>query len=303
MKKIVFFGGKGGVGKTTCASAYALSKVRDKKKVLLVSTDPAHSTTDIFNMVTGGSEDRINQYLSLIEIDANIESKRYLEGILESSKGIVSPVILDEIRNQIEMTRISPGTHEAALFERMGEIILTSSEYDYIIFDTAPTGHTLRLIKLPYQLRNWTDKLLEKRRKIMRLKEMKTFKKGLMEEDKVIKILEKRRRRFDKLGRIFEDSSKCIFNLVLNPEYLALQETARAMTELKESGIVVENLILNKCLPLDIDRNFWKIKLEEQSGIIDILEGTREDTNLIKLYLNPNLSTWMCVEKISTEYK
>ncbi|GLI55241.1 putative arsenical pump-driving ATPase 2 [Propionigenium maris DSM 9537] len=304
MRKIVFFGGKGGVGKTTCASAYAIGRAEEGKKVLLISTDPAHSTRDIFSCKEGRGECiRVEEGLDLLEIDAHYESHKYLEGVMDNCKKIVSPVILDEIKKQIRAASISPGTHEAALFERMGEIILNSPEYDYLIFDTAPTGHTLRLIKLPELLEGWTETLIRKRRKILRLKEMKTLQRNLVESDKVLKILSERKRKFGALGKILRDREVCIFNFVLNPEIMALKETQRALTELEEAGIKTENLIVNKCLPSELDKTFWEKKLMEQEKVISTLETENSHIRSSKFYIRPSLSPRECAQNISQELK
>ncbi len=304
MRRIVFFGGKGGVGKTTCASAYAMEKVEEGKRVLLISTDPAHSTRDIFSDEEGRGEClRVEEGLDLLEIDAHHESQRYLKGVMDNCKKIVSPVILDEIKKQIKAATISPGTHEAALFERMGEIILKSPEYDYLVFDTAPTGHTLRLIKLPELLEGWTETLIRKRRKILRLKEMKTLHRNLVERDKVLKILSERREKFRALREIFRDRERCLFNFVLNPEIMALKETQRAITELGEAGIKTENLIVNKCLPPGLDETFWENKLMEQKKVISTLENENSHIRISKFYLHPSLSPRECAQNISQELR
>jgi len=302
MKKIVFFGGKGGVGKTSCASAYAMKRAEEGKRVLLVSTDPAHSTRDIFLCREGMEECvKVGENVDLLEIDSQYESKKYLDGVMANCKKIVSPIILDEIKRQIEAAAISPGTHEAALFERMGEVILNSENYEYLVFDTAPTGHTLRLIKLPELLEGWTETLIRKRRKILRLKEMKTLQKNLIEGDEVLKVLSKRKAKFGILREVFRDREACIFNFVLNPEIMALRETERALAELKEAGIRTENLIVNKCLPTGVDRGFWKKKLEEQETVISALERDNSHIKISKVYLIPSLSPRECAQNIARE--
>lgn len=304
MRKIVFFGGKGGVGKTTCASAYAIGRAEEGKRVLLVSTDPAHSTRDIFSCGEGRGESvRIEENIDLLEIDSQHESKKYLDGVMDNCRKIVSPIILDEIKKQIKAASVSPGTHEAALFERMGEVILNSDKYEYLVFDTAPTGHTLRLIKLPELLEGWTETLIRKRRKILRLKEMKTFQRNLMEGDRVLKILTERKAKFGALREVFRDRETCIFNFVLNPEIMALRETQRALLELKEAGIKTENLIVNKCLPSGLDRGFWEKKLEEQESVISQLEGENSHIRISKFYLVPSLTPRECAQRISRELK
>lgn len=297
MKKVVFFGGKGGVGKTSCASAFALGRARMDKRVLLVSTDPAHSTGDLFQCKVGKEVRYIEENLYLTEIDGEGESERYLRGILEKSKKIVSPVILGEIKKQIEAASISPGTHEAALFERMGDIITEEDDYDYIVFDTAPTGHTMRLINLPDMLEKWTETLIRRRRKLIRLKEMKSYERNLMEKDEVLNILEKRRDKFKRLGKTLSDEEVCVFNLVLNPEIMALSESQRALEGLKDAGIRVGSVIVNKCLPEGIDEGIWRKKIEEESLVLKTLE--RGDEDIIRFRMRPNLTPRECIDAMA----
>jgi len=151
MKKIIFFGGKGGVGKTSCASAYALASAKSGDKTLLVSTDTAHSLSDIFNKKLGPKEKKIEENLYCIEIDADEEAKKYIEGIKKNISESIDPNVVEEIKKQLEMAYVSPGTQENALFDKIMDLIETKiGGYKRIVFDTAPTGATLRLISLQF---------------------------------------------------------------------------------------------------------------------------------------------------------
>src|SRR5262245_60728822 len=149
-KRVLFFGGKGGVGKTTCASAMALAASQAGRRVLLVSTDPAHSTSDLFERPIGPEPISLLPNLSGLEIDGGFESTRYVTRVKEQIAGLFGPHILKEASRQIDLAASMPGAEEVALFDRMGELIRgEDTRYDLIIFDTAPTGHTLRLIQMP----------------------------------------------------------------------------------------------------------------------------------------------------------
>ncbi|PYS55674.1 MAG: hypothetical protein DMG13_02905 [Acidobacteria bacterium] len=102
-KRILFFGGKGGVGKTTCASAAALAAARQGKRVLLVSTDPAHSTSDIFERPFSHEETEIYPGLAGIEVDADFEARRYIDSVKGQIAKLFSPSILKEAQRQIEL--------------------------------------------------------------------------------------------------------------------------------------------------------------------------------------------------------
>src|SRR6188768_3270153 len=138
-KRVLFFGGKGGVGKTTCASATALAASHAGKRVLLVSTDPAHSTSDIFERTIGPEPVELLPNLWGLEIDGAIESKRYVANVKEQIKGLYGDHILKEANKQIDLAASMPGAEEMALFERIGGLIRgEDTRFDLIVFDTAP---------------------------------------------------------------------------------------------------------------------------------------------------------------------
>ncbi len=275
MAKIIFFGGKGGVGKTSCSTAYAMKEAAKGQKVLLVSTDPAHSISDIVGIpIANDRHTRIAPNLYGLEIDPQLESSRYIESIKSSLHTILSPVILSEIERQLQIAEITPGSHESALFDRMVAIICNKENlYDTIIFDTAPTGHTIRLISLPELLGAWLDTLIKKRKKIISLQAMianiKRERGGGSKEktDSILEILYRRKERMEMVRRIMIDEKKLHFFFVLNAEYLAVEETKRAIELLKKHGIDIAALVVNKLLPAEEGNTFWahKKKIEGEN--------------------------------------
>ena len=113
-RRVVFFGGKGGVGKTTCSAAFALAASERGRRVLLVSTDPAHSTADIFEQPIGAEPRRLTSTLSAMEIDADQESARYIEQVKRDIEKIFSPTVVQRARRQIDLAAASPGLAEVA---------------------------------------------------------------------------------------------------------------------------------------------------------------------------------------------
>lgn len=274
MAKIIFFGGKGGVGKTTCSAAYASKCAKKGLKTLLVSTDPAHSIADIFEKPIGRAISNIETNLDGIEIDAAYESQQYIQQIRGQLGHIVSPIIIDEINRQLDAASVSPGTYESALFDKMVELInLAAQSYDHIIFDTAPTGHTLRLVTLPELLGRWMETLIGKREKALKLSQM-IQKKGIdqeqLKEDPIIKILSKRKVNMEKAREILIDNKQMAYIYVLNAEKLPIEETKKAIDILEENHIQVNALIVNRILPEDskddfliAKKNMEKIHLEK----------------------------------------
>ena len=167
-KKVLFFGGKGGVGKTTCASATALAASHAGKRVLLVSTDPAHSTSDIFEREIGPEPVELLPNLWGLEIDGALESRRYVAGVKEQIKDLFGHHILKEAHKQIDLAASMPGAEEMALFDRIGGLIRgEDTRFDLIVFDTAPTGHTLRLIRMPELMEAWIRALSRSRQAML----------------------------------------------------------------------------------------------------------------------------------------
>lgn len=265
MSRFVFFGGKGGVGKTSCAAAYALLCARHHHKTLLVSTDPAHSLADLFHVNIGSEIMCIEENLYGLEINPAEESTRYINRVKNNLVQVVSPVILEEIEKQLDAASVSPGSEEAALFDKMVEIINENSkDYSQIVFDTAPTGHTLRLMTLPELLGAWLDRLMEKRQHALKLSSMAMRKgheqKEIMANDPVLTLLKTRKDNLERARSILLDQKKLRFVFVLNPERLPVEETAKAIDVLGRHGIPVKDLIVNRILPEDAQEPFWKKK-------------------------------------------
>lgn len=276
MKKIIFFGGKGGVGKTSCSSAFAIKRAQQGNKVLLVSTDPAHSVSDLLNVTIGDNIVKIKDNFYAYEIDAQLESERYINSIRKNFKKILSPVILENLKKQLDAASVSPGAHESALFDKMIELIIEEeNDYDYIIFDTAPTGHTLRLLSLPEILGAWINSLMKKRRKSLKLKSMinNIYKKENKTEDPIIEILNRRKKTMEKARKIMVDDKKLSFMFVLNAEKLPIEETKKAISMLNKYKIPVSHLVVNKILPDNNLDDFWQYKKAKETKYLKIIEG------------------------------
>lgn len=290
MNKIVLFGGKGGVGKTTCSASYALSCARAGKKTLIVSTDPAHSTADIFGKKIGDKIVKLDENLYGLEINSELESKKYMNRVKNDLKNVVSPVIVREINKQIDAASISPGTEEAALFDKMIEIMVEKyDDYEKIIFDTAPTGHTVRILSLPELLGAWLNTLINKRVKALGLMQMannagKKDNEEIM-KDPVIKILNGRLERINKVKDIITNDKILNFIFVLNAEKLPIEETKKAIGLLEKFNINVEYLVVNKILPEDIEGSFWGNKKQLEAKYLQEIIDTFKNKKIIKIHM------------------
>jgi arsenite-transporting ATPase len=295
IRPFTFFGGKGGTGKTTCSAAYALRLARMGRKTLLVSTDPAHSLSDIVGTALSNQVLPVRDNLWGIEIDAAQEAKRYIGEIQEKMLSIVSPVIVDEIKRQMEIAYTSPGAEEAAIFDKFVELMeLTEpknrvgSPYDAIVFDTAPTGHTLRLLSLPEILGAWIESLIAKRKKSLEYFKMAgKFDKDLMKratEDPVVESLSRRQKRFEQSRKYLTDAESSAFFFVLNAERMPILETARAVELLDKFGIAVGGVVVNRVIPPEAGE-FFAARLSAQDDYLRDIERRFGAKKIVKVPL------------------
>jgi arsenite-transporting ATPase len=265
-KKVLFFGGKGGVGKTTCASATALAASHAGKRVLLVSTDPAHSTSDIFEREIGPEPVELLPNLWGLEIDGAIESRRYVANVKEQIQGLFGHHIMKEANKQIDLAASMPGAEEMALFDRIGGLIRgEDTRFDLIVFDTAPTGHTLRLIRMPELMEAWIRALSRSRQAMM----------GIDHDEKADPVLISLTNRLDGLrefrARLLSPRISA-FILVLVAERLPIEETARAIDQLNEAGVTVGGLIVNRVLPASSPDPFLQSRHAQEVIYLDEID-------------------------------
>jgi arsenite-transporting ATPase len=265
-REVLFFGGKGGVGKTTCASAAALAASRAGKRVLLVSTDPAHSTSDIFERQIGADPTEIAPSLHAMEIDATTESQRYVAGVKTHIADLFGHAILKEANRQIDLAATMPGAEEVALFDRMGGLIRGEDErFDLIVFDTAPTGHTLRLIRMPELMEAWIKALSRSRRAML----------GVEQDDKqdpIMITLTERLERLRLLRARLVSGRTTGFVLVMIPERLPIEETARAIEQLDDIGVKVATLVLNRVLPASTEDAFLAARRRQERVYVEEID-------------------------------
>ncbi|MGI8650482.1 MAG: ArsA family ATPase [Rubrobacter sp.] len=273
-RRLVFLGGKGGVGKTTLAAAFATLLASRGEKTLLVSTDPAHSTGDILDVKLSGEPREVDDHLFAVEIDAAADAALYIEGIKEDSRKSVSPEVRPTVEKHLELAKSSPGTEESALFERFVDLIsLCPSRYDRLVFDTAPTGHTLRLLALPALLSAWVEGMVRQREKVAGMERMLRNLAGRDDPagDPVLDRLREKRSRFHHARhRLLEDAA---FYLVLIPERLPIEETARTLNTLEIGGIRVETLLVNRIMPEIAEGDFMRSRLAQQSEYLEEIES------------------------------
>ncbi len=267
--KVMFFGGKGGVGKTTVSAATAVRLAEAGRRVLLVSTDPAHNLGHIWDTQLHDAPVHLETGLSAIELDPAAVTDRHLRAVGSSMRALMPERLHKEVDKHLELSRHSPGMHEAAMLERIADLVTgeEASLYDHIIFDTAPSGHTSRLLALPELMSAYTDGLLQRRDASDRFSRAarglggrsdRGLGGGIVDGDPVERrnqqirsTLLKRRRKFEALRSVLTDPAACVFHIVLTAERLPVKESAEFYAQLSDTGVPVGGLVINRRSPAD----------------------------------------------------
>ncbi|MGE6122810.1 arsenical pump-driving ATPase [Aeromonas media] len=229
----LFFTGKGGVGKTSLACASAVALCDSGKRVLLVSTDPASNVGQVFDTQIGNQITKIPQVdgLSALEIDPQAAAQAYRERIVGPVRGKLPESVVRSIEEQLS----GACTTEIAAFDEFTALLTDSSlvgEYDHIVFDTAPTGHTIRLLQLPGA---WSEFLEQG--------------KGDASCLGPLAGLEKQRSQYAEAVAALSDAGKTRLILVARAQTSTLREVARTHDELAAIGLANQQLVINGIFP------------------------------------------------------
>ncbi len=231
--KYLFFTGKGGVGKTSIACATAVYLADNGKRVLLVSTDPASNVAQVLGLTIGNSITAVVSVpgLSALEIDPEAAAEAYRERIIAPVRGLLPEREIASITEQLS----GSCTTEVASFNEFTELLANdglTANFDHVIFDTAPTGHTIRLLQLPG---SWTDFL--------------DAGKGDASCLGPLAGLDKQRSTYASAVATLQDATRTRLVLVTRAQSSALNEIARTLHELNAIGIHTSQIVLNGLLP------------------------------------------------------
>ncbi|WP_183654676.1 TRC40/GET3/ArsA family transport-energizing ATPase [Prauserella isguenensis] len=247
MLLIRFFGGKGGVGKTTLAAAFAVRQARRGVRTLVVSTDPAHSLGDVLGATLSDEPRPAGESLLAAEISGERQAGRRVAEVLEDARHAVPREVLPAVERHLRRAVESPGTVESALLDRLTDLVeRTGKDWDLLVVDSAPTGHMLRLLSLPELLTPWIEGLAHNRKQA---RDVDRFADGLLgqagaQRDPLLERLQSRRQRLEALqARLRADAR---VHLVLVPERLPLAETERAADQLTEAGVPLAAVLVNR---------------------------------------------------------
>ena len=253
--KIIFFTGKGGVGKSTlsAASAWQLSQ---KHRVLIVSLDPAPNLGDIFDVTLNDKKLQFTDTLALQEVDLKKRSKAYLKREIDVLTGTYRYLQTINLDNYFSILQYSPGIEEYVLLTSIEETVREENDFDYVVFDTPPTGLTLRFLALPKITITWIERLtkirqtiLEKRHTIHRLRGGLDHEETILnyreEDDDALKRLKSLNENYRALNTKLQ-GPECTVVLVYNPDILSLNESKRLIDGLKDLNLPLRLLINNK---------------------------------------------------------
>ena len=247
--KLILFGGKGGVGKTTCASSAGLYLAKEGFKTLVISTDPAHSLSDSLGQKIGDQIKGVEgvKNLSVLEVNAQKALSQFKVKYEAQIKKIFdTSTYLDQEDIDSIFALPIPGIDEVMGFKTIVDLI-EEAKFDKYIVDTAPTGHALRLLTLPELLDEWIKVLAKMRWKYRYMVESFS---GKYNPDEGDDFLVEMKKTVKKIEGLLKDQSKCEFIAVTIPEDMAILETERLINNLNKYGIKVRQLAVNNVLEL-----------------------------------------------------
>lgn len=260
--QFIFFSGKGGVGKTSMACATAVRHADAGKRTLIITTDPAANLADVFEQPIGHHMTPLTGIANLwaMEIDPDSATAEYKERALAPLRDIFPAPMVEVINEQMS----GPCTAEVAAFDRFTDFLVLDNEadqpveFDVIVFDTAPTGHTIRLLELPAEWAN-TISAAEQGSGQTCIGPAAAIQSAKFKYERALAIL--------------RDPAQTRFTFVLHPEAIAIHETRRAIGELGKLDIHTHELIINGIIPPEAtDNALFAARAEMQAGYLSQIE-------------------------------
>ncbi len=245
--KYVFFGGKGGVGKTVLAGAAAVAFAQRGKRVLLASTNPVHSLSGMLGQDVFGKATPVEGVPNLWahEIDTRETIERSKQEIKEKIEWFLKYAEIKGRADEfVESATMNPAFEESAMFENMIEIMF-KDEYDLYVFDTAPTANARRLLGMSSVYSLWVNKMMQSRKEAQQLKLQLSFSRKKEEKDPLMEYLINFRDRMERAKVLLTDPEKTAFFFVTLPEALPIAVIRRFINWFEEFGIPIGGVIVN----------------------------------------------------------
>lgn len=274
--KYVFFGGKGGVGKTVVAGATALWFAKQGKKTLLTSTNPVHSLSSLLNQDVFGRETKVEgvENLFAYEIDTKDTIERSKNEIREKINWFLRfadiPTKADDF---VESATMNPAFEESAMFENMIDLMF-KDEYEMYVFDTAPTANARRLLGMSKVYSLWVNKMVKSREEASSLRQLLSYSKK-KEKDPLMDYLLSFKERMENARKLLTDAEKCAFFFVTLPEALPIAVIKRFRIWFVEFGIPIGGVIVNGVIKGSEDKTdveFINNRIEMQKGYLKEIE-------------------------------
>ncbi|ACS33447.1 ArsA family ATPase [Thermococcus gammatolerans] len=300
--RTIFVIGKGGVGKTTTSAALATAFAKMGYKTLIVSLDPAHNLGDVFLAELKDEPIKLAENLYASELDMEKLIQSYLKHLETNLKNMYKYLTVINLEKYFEVLRFSPGIEEYATLEAIRNILGRGEEWDIIVFDTPPTGLTLRVLALPRISLIWADKLIEIRRKILERRRMIAKIQGEQkfqiegqefvlpkeeEEDPVMRELKSYREEIKFVEDVITDPDRTSVVAVMNPEMLPLYETERAYESLRKFKVPFNMVIVNKVITVGREIPEIRVKLEAQRKVLEEIPKKFPNVEIIKIPMFP----------------
>jgi len=249
--RVLFFVGKGGVGKSTNSSLFALKLARGGKRVLLNSIDPAHNLHDIFQTSLGPKPKQIVPGLEAMETDLDQWVKKYLKDTERDFRSVYKYQEAFNLHKYFKTLKYSPGLEEYAVLLALADTLRRFADRDFIVFDTPPTALTLKFLALPDVSLLWLSELSQFRQLILNKEQIVTRirqgrKDAAKERDPILGKIADMVDLYRGMSDLFKDSSVTRTFLVLNPDELSLAESQLIWKELANLGMKISCLIVNK---------------------------------------------------------
>ncbi|WP_291634646.1 ArsA family ATPase [Clostridium sp.] len=262
--RIILYTGKGGVGKTSVASATACCIAKSGKKVLIMSTDQAHSLGDAFGVKLSNTPIRIAENLEALEVDVLIEN----EGIWGNIKGYIEKLMLlkNEKSIAVEELLVFPGFEDLISLLKIKQIN-DENNYEVLIVDCAPTGETMSLLKFPELFKWWMEKFFPMKRKAAKIVRPIidfTIKIPLPDEttfDEIESIYNK----IDELHKLMLEKDKVSLRIVTTPEKIVIKEAKRNFSYLHLYDFNVDAIIVNKIISEEGGKGYFEMWMKLQS--------------------------------------